>query len=615
MSGGIQNWYVLDHQYSIKQILDNSGNSIATQTYNAWGGITSATGSGFQTESLGHTGTTQDKTTGYIGNDARFYDPFQGKFTSEDPSSFSAGDSNLYRYVANNVTTGKDPSGLQQVTSAGGLHAMHDGPGAMGPPGMKGAAPPLQTKTEEQDLPYEFPIELPGDRTPTEFELAVEKELERQLPDGHPHRGILDWYRVRIRRNLSGPDNRDWDQGALRIAQQGWRWWWTEGKLIAEGPNGECIVGNSIDSRDIVFLRNWDCDAAYTAKRLIEEILKGNNEWSGKSYANSIYGSPEWQELQREKLIGLQKQSGGILTAIYLAPTGGAGAGLDLTVRVATALGEWNDPNIADADREKLSPLDLLIILPALKYLPKPAISLKGGDQIIRVVGSNGKTYSVTRKQIEAAQKLNRSEGIAGLKAAAKPPAAAKPVEVVKLTQPKPPEPTYQQNPALKTIGEGHSPPATMPKSEMPPLSSDGTVGGKFGKPNDIGPTNVLKESKTELSKKGEDLFVGTYSQSRNGNLKSGLNSTHTPHHSVQDAVGNTSHGTGVTINMRKDLHAMTRTYRKPVEKGLSSRQHLGRDVSDIKRILTDAGYERSKINAQLQELIRQNKANGGFGK
>jgi hypothetical protein len=40
------------------------------------------------------------------------YDPGIGRWISEDPIGFKAGDSNLYRYVANNPVNGTDPSGL-----------------------------------------------------------------------------------------------------------------------------------------------------------------------------------------------------------------------------------------------------------------------------------------------------------------------------------------------------------------------------------------------------------------------------------------------------------------------------------------------------------------------
>jgi hypothetical protein len=42
---------------------------------------------------------------------ARWYDPQAGRFLCEDPLSFTAGDTNLYRYVFNNPTTLTDPTG------------------------------------------------------------------------------------------------------------------------------------------------------------------------------------------------------------------------------------------------------------------------------------------------------------------------------------------------------------------------------------------------------------------------------------------------------------------------------------------------------------------------
>jgi hypothetical protein len=63
------------------------------------------------------------------------------------------------------------------------------------------------------------------------------------------------------------------------------------------------------------------------------------------------------------------------------------------------------------------------------------------------------------------------------------------------------------------------------------------------------------------------------------------------------------------SLNLRKDLHELTRTYRNPnVDRGLSLRTHLARDVMDVRRILLDAGYDPRVVRKQLRELIRQNK-------
>jgi hypothetical protein len=43
------------------------------------------------------------------------YDPTTGRWLTEDPSGFDAGDANLYRYVGNGPTNAIDPEGLQAV--------------------------------------------------------------------------------------------------------------------------------------------------------------------------------------------------------------------------------------------------------------------------------------------------------------------------------------------------------------------------------------------------------------------------------------------------------------------------------------------------------------------
>lgn len=109
----------------------------------------------------------------------------------------------------------------------------------------------------------------------------------------------------------------------------------------------------------------------------------------------------------------------------------------------------------------------------------------------------------------------------------------------------------------------------------------------------------------------GEDLYVGTYSSSYRANVRTGLNKTHTPHHATQDAINKSndiSHSSGITINMRKDLHGKTRTYRKPMDKSLETpMEHLLADIDDIREILLNANYDAEFVNEQLEELKKQN--------
>ena len=52
-----------------------------------------------------------DAETGLYYNRARYLDPTTGRWTTQDPLGFAAGDANLYRYVGNMATMATDPSG------------------------------------------------------------------------------------------------------------------------------------------------------------------------------------------------------------------------------------------------------------------------------------------------------------------------------------------------------------------------------------------------------------------------------------------------------------------------------------------------------------------------
>jgi len=54
---------------------------------------------------------------GFYENRARAYHPGLGRFMSEDPMGFSAGDANLYRYCGNDPVNGADPTGLVERDS------------------------------------------------------------------------------------------------------------------------------------------------------------------------------------------------------------------------------------------------------------------------------------------------------------------------------------------------------------------------------------------------------------------------------------------------------------------------------------------------------------------
>ncbi len=107
-------WPLTDNLGSVRDIIDTTGSSVVNHiTYDAFGKVTGET-----SPSLNHLGGFQvaerDEESGTQLHDRRLYDPATGRWTSEDPIGFSAGDTNLYRNVGNEPTNYVDPSGLAE---------------------------------------------------------------------------------------------------------------------------------------------------------------------------------------------------------------------------------------------------------------------------------------------------------------------------------------------------------------------------------------------------------------------------------------------------------------------------------------------------------------------
>jgi RHS repeat-associated protein len=88
--------------------------------YNAFGEITSQTNSTYAPLQT-YIGQILDPTTGLLFYDARWYDPKLGRFVSEDPIGFAAGDANLFRYVGNSWLNATDPTGLREPSPDRGV--------------------------------------------------------------------------------------------------------------------------------------------------------------------------------------------------------------------------------------------------------------------------------------------------------------------------------------------------------------------------------------------------------------------------------------------------------------------------------------------------------------
>ena len=110
-------------QFSINAMTNGGGSVVERYAYSAYGTPTITDGSGVvQTVSSEgnrylHTGREWDESLSLHHYRARMYDSESGRFVSQDPISFAAGDANLYRYVGNSPTNKTDPSGLRDPDS------------------------------------------------------------------------------------------------------------------------------------------------------------------------------------------------------------------------------------------------------------------------------------------------------------------------------------------------------------------------------------------------------------------------------------------------------------------------------------------------------------------
>ncbi|MGE0529181.1 MAG: RHS repeat-associated core domain-containing protein, partial [Bdellovibrionales bacterium] len=60
-----------------------------------------------------------DVETAFLYYRARYYSTDTGRWVTQDPLGFDAGDSNLYRYVMNKPTMARDPSGMIPIEIRG----------------------------------------------------------------------------------------------------------------------------------------------------------------------------------------------------------------------------------------------------------------------------------------------------------------------------------------------------------------------------------------------------------------------------------------------------------------------------------------------------------------
>jgi RHS repeat-associated protein len=117
-SCGNTRWYLTDRLGSVRQVANPTGGVLDTVNYDSFGNILSES-SPTNGDRFKFTAREFDTLIGIQFSRARYYDSASGRWLTTDPIRFAGGDSNLYRYVANEPTENTDPAGADKKKGGG----------------------------------------------------------------------------------------------------------------------------------------------------------------------------------------------------------------------------------------------------------------------------------------------------------------------------------------------------------------------------------------------------------------------------------------------------------------------------------------------------------------
>ena len=152
-------WLLADNLGTVRDLAANDATIAEHFKYDSFGAIQS--GDTTLTRYL-FTSREWDADAGLQYSRARWYDSGVGKWVSEDPLSFHAGDTNVSRYVSNAPTLSRDPSGLQdpvrRPAPVTGIIGIRNGRRSPGAPYILGDLPDGVMGTTAPTGPPEFSI-------------------------------------------------------------------------------------------------------------------------------------------------------------------------------------------------------------------------------------------------------------------------------------------------------------------------------------------------------------------------------------------------------------------------------------------------------------------------
>ena len=120
--------YQKNLQGDVIGVVDSNGNQVATYSYDAWGTITSSSGTMADINPIRYKGYYYDSDTGMYYLQSRYYDPALRRFINADDPSLIVGLSrnsvigaNLFTYCGNNGVNDSDPKGYAASNIVGGI--------------------------------------------------------------------------------------------------------------------------------------------------------------------------------------------------------------------------------------------------------------------------------------------------------------------------------------------------------------------------------------------------------------------------------------------------------------------------------------------------------------